>query len=232
MKKARGVLNVWIDGMEYVGAFTTMSKPAEGADLRRYRLTESGMTVQSCEEMLVVSQATRDPIDIAQAIDGMRSMAAACLIENSSVWRQYFSEFSARHQVQSELVRAFPFLRAIIFASRFEEIRKQIVGDLSEYNPIRFASPRRGLCDVGNLGGAEYRDRVETRRKELAAAVDCVSRNTQAYSAWVERISTVVSPAEVIAALRALSRGEVPCSLEGMQQCASMWLHRIDAGRF
>ncbi len=198
-----------------------------------------GMTVQSCEETLVwsvlIDQSLKDMYanTIAQAVAGMRRVAEGCLVDDrvqvNPRWNQYASDFEKRFSVSPDLNVAYPFLRAIVFAFNFPVVCGRIGADLKPYRP-RYPTGRRGMCDVGNVGGAAYPAAVEDRRRQLAREDNGTARHIACHEEWIKRMEGAVSPRALIHSLRIVSAEGIPIS--GMRECATGWLHRIDAGRF
>ncbi len=227
----------WYDSLREVTPFDPILDEDE-QDLLSCQLGDD-MTVQSCEEALVwsilVNQSLRDmhANTIAQAVAGMWRVAKGCLVDGrvqvNPFWKQYASDFGKRFSVNPDLNVAYPFLRAIVFTLNFPIVCGRIRDDLQQYRP-RYPIGRRGMCDVGNVGGAAYSAAVENRRWQLAREDNDIARHIACHEAWIERIEGAASPQTLIHLLKIMSAEEIPIS--GMRKCATNWLHRIDAGRF
>jgi hypothetical protein len=228
---------LWYDSLREVAPFDPILDEDE-QDLLSCQLGDD-MTVQSCEETLIwsvlVNQSLKDmhANTIAQAVAGMRRVAKGCLVDDrvqvNPLWKQYASDFEKRFSVGPDLNVAYPFLRAIVFALNFSALCRKIRDDLQQYRP-GYPTRRRGMCDVGNVGGAVYLAAVEDRRQQLARENNDIARHIDCHEAWIKRIEGAASPRALIYALKMVSAEEIPIS--GMRKCATRWLHRIDAGRF
>lgn len=205
-----------------------------GFDILGSHLTGT-RTVQSCKEVLIFSVLANSTVQqtivmlIRESIDGMKQVAKGCLVDdrvqNNHHWKKYALDFTKRLIGNPALSDAYPFLRAIAFASMFERLRQNIFTDLGYCRPSNQSEQKR-MYDVGNIGGTEYQIAIEDRRRQLATQDNELCYAYDSRRMWLDRVKNATTPEQLIHHLVSMSKAHIP--VPSMQNRAIEFLNFIN----
>ncbi len=125
----------WFDSLESVVPFDLQSG---GTDVYLRELSH-GMTVMFSEEALILSVYIREEVresftnELAQAVSGMKALAKSFMLrgqtQEEDAWKIYSRDIEMRNNADTNLISAFPFLRAFAFVNKFEAIHLEVMKD-------------------------------------------------------------------------------------------------------